>query len=99
MPPPLGRNLGTAVIIRSNALSWGESEKIIVMLLVCEIKKEPTVSFQNDRLRGQQKTAGSACYYLPALYCIQLLHGSSGLFTIGKQPFYIYVFVTKKQLL
>lgn len=48
MPPPLGRNLGTVVIIRSNALSWGESEKIIVLLLVCEIKKEPTVSFQND---------------------------------------------------
>ena len=55
MPPPLGRNLGTVVIIRSNALSWGESEKIIVLLLVCEIKKEPTVSFQNDWLGGQQK--------------------------------------------
>ena len=39
MPPPWGRNLGTAVIIRSNALCWGESEKIIVLLLFCEIKK------------------------------------------------------------
>lgn len=80
MPPPLDRNLGTAVIIRSNALSWGESEKIIVMLLVCEIKKEPTVSFQNDWLRGQQKSAGSVCYYLPSLFCIQLLLGFVSIF-------------------
>ena len=41
--------------LRSNALCLGESEKIIVLLLVCEIKKEPSVSFQNDWLGGQQK--------------------------------------------
>ena len=86
MPPPLGRNFGTAVIIRSNALCWGESEKIIVLLLVCEIKKEPTVSFQNDWLRWQQKTAGSICYCLPSLYCIQLLLGFVSIFK-GEKPF------------
>nr|DAY50139.1 MAG TPA: hypothetical protein [Caudoviricetes sp.] len=87
MPPPLGRNLGTAVIIRSNALCWGESEKIIVLLLVCEIKKEPTVSFQNDWLRGQQKSAGSVCDYLPSLFYIRLLLGFVSIFK-GKTPFF-----------
>ena len=59
----------------------------IVLLLVCEIKKEPTVSFQNDWLRGQQKSAGSVCYYLPSLYCIQLLLGFVSIFK-GKKPFF-----------
>ena len=54
---------------------------------VCEIKKEPTVSFQNDWLRGQQKTAGSVCYYLPSLFFIQLLHGFVSICK-GKKPFF-----------
>lgn len=53
---------------------------------VCEIKKEPTVSFQNDWLRWQQKTAGSICYCLPSLHCIQLLLGFVSIFK-GKKPF------------
>ena len=61
----------------------------------CEIKKEPTVSFQNDWLRWQQKTAGSICYCLPSLYCIQLLLGFVSIFK-GKKPFYIYEFETLK---
>lgn len=48
MPPPLGRNLGMAVIIRSKSLCWGVSEKNIVLLLVCEMKKAPTAFLQND---------------------------------------------------
>ena len=54
---------------------------------VCEIKKEPTVSFQNDWLRWQQKTAGSISYCLPSLYCIQLLLGFVSIFK-GKKPFF-----------
>ena len=54
---------------------------------VCEIKKEPTVSFQNDWLRWQQKTAGSICCCLPSLYCIQLLLGFVSIFK-GKTPFF-----------
>ena len=82
-----GRNLGAAVIIRSNALCWGESEKIIVLLLVCEIKKEPTVSFQNDWLRGQQKSADNDYDYLPSLSCILLLLGFVSILN-GKTPIF-----------
>lgn len=62
---------------------------------VYEIKKEPTVSFQNDWLRWQQKTAGSISYCLPSLYCIQLLLGFVSIFK-GKSRFYIYEFETLK---
>ena len=95
MPPPLGRNLGTAVIIRSNALCWGESEKIIVLLLVCEIKKEPTVSFQNDWLRGnknRQVASVTICRPGSVFGC----YLGSYLSSKGKSRFFIYDFETSK---
>ena len=55
MPPPLERNLGTAAIIRSNALCCGESEKIIVLLLICEIKKSQPFLFKTIGSDGNKK--------------------------------------------
>lgn len=52
---------------------------------VCEIKKSQPFLFKTIGSEGK-KTAGSVCYYLPSLFCIQLLLGFVSIFK-GKKPF------------
>ena len=95
MPPRWGRNLGTAVIIRSNALCWGKSEKIIVLLLFCEIKKEPTVFFKtigSEDNKNRQVVLVTICRPCSVLSC----YLGSYLSSKGKSRFYIYDFDAPK---
>ena len=95
MPPPLGRNLGTAVIIRSNALCWGESEKIIVLLLVCEIKKSQPFLFKtigSEGNKNRQVASVTICRPCSVFGC----YLGSYLSSKGKRRFFIYDFETSK---
>ena len=95
MPPPLGRNFGTAVIIRSNALCWGESEKIIVLLLVCEIKKSQPFLFKtigSEGNKNRQVVLVTICRPCSVFSC----YLGSYLSSKGKSHFFIYDFETLK---
>ena len=95
MPPPWGRNLGTAVIIRSNALCWGESEKIIVLLLFCEIKKSQPFLFKtigSDGNKKRQVVSVTVCRPCTVFSC----YLGSYLSSKGKSRFYIYDFDAPK---
>jgi hypothetical protein len=96
MPPPLGRNLGTVVIIRSNALCWGESEKIIVLLLCLRNKKRANRFFSktigSEGNKNRQVVSLTICRPCSVFSC----YLGSYLSSKGKSRFFIYDFETSK---